>query len=286
MRTNGRLLGAGLVGLGVAVATVATLGPLVLGVIRYRISPTSLNQVVGGNAAALCVVAPIAATVGVLAIREHPAAPVLALAPATFVVYTYVQLIVGNEYLRLPGNVERYFPLLLGVFLLGAAIMIKAWNSVPAADLPVASARVERVAGLLLLGIAAFVVVGLHLPTFLDAMRDSPQSEQYLTSPTAFWLVKLMDLGIVVPAAITVGAGVLRHRPWARKPMYALLGAYTLIGASVAGMAITMGIRRDPDASTATTIGSVLVATALAAVTGYVYRPLFSRAGSRSSPRR
>jgi hypothetical protein len=280
MRTQNRLLGAGLVMLGMAVATVAVLGPLVLDVLRYRISATSLNQIVGGDAAALAVVAPITVAVGVLAMRGHRAAPVLALAPSIFVVYTYTQLIIGNEYLRLPGNVERFFPLLLAVFVLAGALALRAWNSVPAAQLPSTSPGVDRTAGVLLLVIAAFVVVGLHLPNYLDAMRDHPGTVQYLSSPTAFWLVKFMDLGVVVPAATAVGIGTLRHRPWARKPVYALLGAYTLIGASVAGMAITMVARQDPDASTATAIGAVLLTVVLAGLTGAVYRPLFRRAGT------
>ncbi len=222
-------------------------------------------------------VAPVTVAVGFLALRGHPAAPVLALAPSIFVVYTYPQLILGNEYLRLPGNVERFFPLLLMVFILAAAIARRTWNSIAAPRLPAPSAGVDRTAGVLLLVIAAFVVVGLHLPNYLDAMRDHPSTVQYLSSPTAFWLVKFMDLGIVVPAAIAVGVGALRRRPWARKPVYALLGAYTLIGASVAGMAITMAARHDPDASAVTAVGSTLMAALLAGMTGYVYRPLFRR---------
>jgi hypothetical protein len=283
-KARDRLLGVGLVLLGAAVAVVAVMGPLVLDVLRYRTSATSMNQIIGGDAAVLMVVAPVSIAVGVLAMCRHRAAPVLALAPSIFVVYTYIQLIVGNEYLRLPGNVERFFPLMLGIFILAGAIAVRSWSSVPAAQLPANSARADRVAGSLLLVIAVFVVGGLHLPSFLDAIRDQPTAVQYLSSPTPFWLVKLMDLGIIVPAAVAVGIGALRHREWARKPVYAILGAYTLIGASVAGMAITMSLRDDPDASMATLIGMTLLAVLLAGVTGYVYRPLFRRVKVRSGP--
>ncbi|GIM89975.1 hypothetical protein [Paractinoplanes toevensis] len=263
-------------------ATVAVLGPLVSGVLRYRTSPTSLNQIIGGDAAVLVVVAPVTVAVGVLAWRGHPAAPVLALAPSILVVYTYTQLILGNEFLRWPGNVERFFPLMLAVFVLAAALAIRAWHDIPAAELPATSARADRTAGVVLLTIAAFVVVGLHLPNFVDAMRDRPSGVQYLSSPTAFWLVKFMDLGIVVPAAIAVGIGALRHRQWARKPMYTLVGAYTLIGASVTGMAITMTARNDPEASATVIAGSALMAALLAAIGSYLYRPLFRRHPARS----
>jgi deazaflavin-dependent oxidoreductase (nitroreductase family) len=134
-------------------------------------------------------------------------------------------------------------------------------------------------AGLILLGtaVATVAVLGPLVSGVLRYRRDQPTSVQYLTSPTAFWLVKFMDLGIVVPAAIAVGIGALRHRQWARKPMYTLVGAYTLIGASVTAMAITMTTRNDPDASATIVIGSTLMTALLAAITCYLYRPLFRR---------
>ncbi len=57
-----------------------------------------------------------------------------------------------------------------------------------------------------------------------------------------------------------------------------LVGAYTLIGASVTGMAITMTARNDPDASAGTLIGSMLMTALLTAVTG---RPAPARTTSR-----
>ena len=58
MRSN-RLLGWLLAVLGVVVAALALMGPLVLDVIHYRTSETTLNQISGGDAAALVLVAPV-----------------------------------------------------------------------------------------------------------------------------------------------------------------------------------------------------------------------------------
>ncbi|GAA2908561.1 hypothetical protein Acy02nite_88210 [Actinoplanes cyaneus] len=126
--------------------------------------------------------------------------------------------------------------------------------------------------------------VAAHYPVFHVTHDPSPQTEQPATVRAGSRLLGagLMDLGIVVPAAITVGIGALRHRQWARKPMYTLVGAYTLIGASVTGMAITMTARHDPDASAATVIGSALMTALLAGITCYLYRPLFRRHPARS----
>jgi hypothetical protein len=276
MRTS-RWFGWGLVALGAVVGTTALLGPWGLDVIHYRTSPTTLNQVVGGDAAAFLVVAPVTVLVGVLALRRHPAAPVLALAPSLFVTYTYTQLIVGEEYLRLPGNNERFFPLLLVGFVLAGASAITAWRSAAPEELPPMSRRLARVMAVVLGVVAVYLVVGLHLSSLVDAWRDHPLRTEYVSSPTPFWLVKLMDLGILVPVAAVAAVGLWRGAAWAAKPAYAIIGGYTLLAASVAGMAITMYANSDPDSSLAAVAAFVTFTLAFAALSVALYRPLFGR---------
>lgn len=288
MRAN-RWLGAGLIVLGVAVAACVLLGPLVFEVIRYRTSPTTLNQIIGTDAAALLLVAPASILAGILTLRRHPVAPVLALAPSIFASYTYTQLIVGQEYLRLPGNNERFFPLLLGIFILAGALTLRAWDAIDPARLPARSRRADRVTAGLLLALAGFVVVMLHLPALADAMRAAPTSLQYRSSPTPFWLVRLMDLGIVVPILIAVAVGLLQGTARARKALYAIVGGYALLGASVAGMAITMYASHDPDASLGMVVAATLAALAIGSLAAVIYQPLFAlratpRAAAHPSP--
>lgn len=270
-------------GLGVLIVAYAVLGPLLLDVIHFRTSASGIAQIRGGDLAALIVVAPSCFAVARLARRGHAAAPVLALAPAMFAMYTYSQLVLGNEYLTRPGNVERYFPLLLAIFVLASGLTLHAWRLVPAGELPRLTPRMQRGSGWLLVLIAAFVVLGLHLPSLLGALRDPPTGAAYLATPNTFWVVKLYDLGVVAPAALVVGVGLLRDRPWAHRPAYAILGGYVLLASSVAGMAWSMLLRGDPD-------GSVVLAGALTALVGlaggfaYVlYRPLFGTSAAVGS---
>jgi len=274
MRSD-RTLAGGLAGLGGLVVGYAVLGPLVLDVIHFSTTRSGLNQIRGGDLAALLVVAPVCFVVARLAWRGHPAAPVLALAPGMFAMYTYSQLILGNQYLYRPGNVERFFPLLLAMFILAAAVVLRCWGQVRPAELPTSTARLQRGSGILLLVIAAFVALGLHLPGLVDAMRDQPSSAAYLELPNTFWVVKFYDLGIVVPAALVIGVGLLRHRAWARKPAYGILGGYTLIGWSVAGMAWTMLLNGDPDASSTMVVAFTAISAALTVFAYFLYRPLF-----------
>ena len=146
MRDHDTLLGAGLIGLGAGVAVCSLLGPFVLEVIDYRTSATSLHQIVGSDAATLLLVAPSSVILGLLVLAGRPGAALLGLAPAVFTAYTYTQLIVGNEYGTRPGNVERFFPLLLAVFVLALAVAIGAWTASSSVPLPEATPRADRVA--------------------------------------------------------------------------------------------------------------------------------------------
>jgi len=274
MKSN-RLLGTGLFALAGLIVAYAVLGPLILDVIHFRTSVSGLNQVRGGDLAALVVVAPVCASVGVLAWRGHPAAPVLSLAPAFFAMYTYSQLILGNEYLNLPGNVERFFPLLLAMFLVAASVAIKGWALARPEGLPESTRGLARGSGILLVVVAALVVFGLHLPSLVDALGEHPSGAAYLDAPMLFWVVKFYDLGIVAPAALMVGVGLLRRQAWAFKPAYAILGGYVLLGWSVAGMGWSMLASGDPQASVAVVIAVTGLASAGAVFAYFLYRPLF-----------
>ncbi|SCE69845.1 hypothetical protein [Micromonospora mirobrigensis] len=271
-----RALAATLAALALAMAATSLVGPLGLGLMRYRTSPNTLHQLLGSDLAALVAVAPLTVAAAVLALRRHPVAPPLAVGLAVYALYTYAQVIIGQEYLREPGNVERFFPLLLVVFLLAEAVLVLGWRALPP-TLPSPSPRLGRVAGLTLLVVAAFLVFGLHLRSMVMAWSDPSSLTEYASSPTPFWMVKLMDLGVVAPAAVVVGVGMLRRAGWARRAAYALLTGWTCLAASVTAMAVVMAVDGDPDASVALACGSGVAAIALGGLTVAFYRSLMTR---------
>jgi hypothetical protein len=269
-----RAFGAGLLILAGIEVVAAVLGPLGTGAIHYRTSPTTLNQIVGADAAILVVVAPLTALAAVLALRGWRPAPVLALPPTVFTLYTYAQLVVGQEYLREPGNNERYFPLFLAGFIVAGLIAATAWAAEP--PLGLTSLGLRRLTAGVLLFIAGFLVVGLHLSSFVDALRDVPTRTEYLTSPTPFWLVKLMDLGIIVPVAVATAVALWKKSALVPRVAYAVVGGYTLLACSVTGMAVTMWLRDDPDSSLVMVIAFAVFAIALAGLSAALYRPLLT----------
>jgi hypothetical protein len=272
--TSGRRLAVVLGVLAGLLAAAALLGPLVLDVVTYRTSPTTLNQLLGSDAAVLAVVTPLTLLAAVLAARRSPVAAPLGAGVGAFAVYTYVQVVVGQEYLRVPGNVERLFLLYLAVVVTAEAAVVLGLRAAP---VPPAARRLDRLTAVVLLLEGVFLVVGLHLPTMLQAWRDPGAMVQYASSPTPFWLVKIMDLGIVVPVTVTVGLGLLRSAPWARRLRAPLLTACTCLGASVTAMAVVMLAQDDPDASPVLAAGFGVFTLAFAALTVAACLPLVRR---------
>ena len=262
--------------LGVGAAAVSLLGPLAFGIIEYHASDNAMNQVAGGDFAGLFLVAPVSLAAAFLLWREHRAGPVLAMGPAFYSLYMYSQLAVSGDLARYPGNSERFFPLYLGLFLLGGAVAIRSWT-LTGTDLPAPPRRLDRGFAWFLIVVAVFLTIGLHAPGLLDAWSDAPASSEYLADPVVFWLVKFMDLGIVVPALLATAIGILGGRRWAARARYAAAGWTALLGTSVAGMAIVMQVNGDPAASTANTVVFGSFALIALGIAGRLYRGLLGR---------
>jgi hypothetical protein len=263
--------------LAVGVACLSLLGPLALGWVDYHVVDDVENQVVGGDLAALVLVAPICVLAGVLVLRGRRAGPVLALAPTAFVMYLYTQLAVGGEFAALHGTSERAFPLMLVMFWAAGAGFAIAWRAVDVAALPQLRDALRRSVGSALLLVAAFLTFGLHLPGLVDVVNGPPYGVDYTQGPTVFWIVKWMDLGLVAPLSVLTAVGVLRRAPWARLLGYAVVGWAALLGTAVAAMGLVMVINDDPAASPALAGGFVAFAVAFLALAGWLFRPLLAQ---------
>jgi hypothetical protein len=245
-----------------------------------------INQVIGLDLVLLLVVAPLSCLVGVLAVRRHPSAPVLAIAPGLFVAYLVPQYIVGPNY-HFPGNNQRFFLLHLCLFVLGVAVAVIGWSTIDDDRLPDVSDSDAFLASRVLFVGALVLVVGLHLPGVIDAFSAAPANVAFRASPAAFYLVKLMDLGMVVPASIVVGVGLSRRNPWAEKLMYPLIGWLALDALALSAVAVVMEVNNDPARSLVLVIGLCAVTIVLVSLAVHLWSPLAHPAkGYRSIARR
>lgn len=172
-----------LFGLATGLATISLLGPLETETIRYRYSPSMINQGIGRDAVALFAVVPICIAAGVLVLRGHRAGPVLAFIPSVFAAYMVPQYVIGPDYLGIHGNNEQFFLFHLALFVLAVVVFVGARTTVDRQELRPATGVSDRRRSLVLFGLAAFIALGRWLPAVLDVMGGDPTSTDYLRDP-------------------------------------------------------------------------------------------------------
>ncbi len=276
-----RLIGVGLIGLGAGIAANAILGPLALRVIHFHNSVSGIDQLIGGEAVSLVVVAPLSVAAGALWMRGHKAAAPLALAPSLYALYTYTTEVIGAQYQRYPGNSERFLPLHLSLLALSGAIAAQACARVNESPPPVLRRRARITAAVtLLVPNALFALAWLGQ---LAAYAGGERSQAYRDDPILWWLIKALDLGIVIPVSLATGIGLLRDRPLAAKAASGLTGFLACLAGSVGAMGAVQIAKDDPAASPMIVVVGALAALGAAGVTAYLIR---ASAGQAPSPPR
>lgn len=241
---NHRAEGAASILLGLGIAANALLGPLVFGVIKIRESTNMENQLLGGELTSLLLAAPMAVVAGILWWRRSAVAPLVAMGPAGFGLYTYVQFVLVPDYSRYPGNNEHYFLLYLALVGLSWVLLWRSWRQLSASAIEVPGRGLAMATGSVIVAVnAAFALAWC---ASIAAELRGPLTADYLEHPTAFWLVRLMDLGFVIPIGLSTGSRLLRSGTGATATASGFVGVQLLLACAVAGMAIRMSIRGDP----------------------------------------
>lgn len=252
--------------MGVLIAVSAVLGPLVLAIVRFRTSQTAVNQLVGGEVISLLVVAPLAIVAGVLWLRGNSLAPILGIGPSLYSLYMYIQYVMAPQYERYEGNSEYFFPLYLALIILAWSTAIGAWRALATTSLPALTTRTRGVLGTLMLVLnLTFALAWISsILAVLIGPHGSTTWIEYEKDQTLFWVIRLMDLGFVIPASLVIAVGLIRGAPWSTRLTYAFIGFQTLIVAAVAGMATMMALRDDPSANPVFLVVTVTLTIALA----------------------
>ena len=108
------------------------LGPLGVGLLVWRVSANGLNQTYGADAASLLLVVPATLAAAWLWRVGHRLAAPLALGVGLATLYYAIAETLGGDYLRYPGNNERFFLLFLALIILSWTIAVRAWSALDA----------------------------------------------------------------------------------------------------------------------------------------------------------
>ncbi len=240
-----------LVGL-LAVATGALLiylavqGPLVLGHIRYKTDPLILNQIVGQDLVNLFLLSVISIAGGVALWLRKPVAKYLLLATPLYLIYFVLSYTIGWEWSSpaYAGNSEKYFFHFL--FILVAALVVMLYSlSIFPRDRVARFGRKGLAAYSVLLVFFLLVFAAMWMKEVLEVMAKGT-TRAYDIAPTAFWLVRVFDLGFTIPLGL-ISVYLLWTRPASSFPIqFMFYGFFTTMVTAVIAMGAIMGLKKDP----------------------------------------
>lgn len=267
-----RWFGVALLAMAAGLVLNTVIGPLLADVVDYPFSATIRNETVGLEAVSALVVAPLFVWSAVLGLRDDWRGAVLALGPSAYVVYMFVQYVAGPQYL----TYQPVTLLHLAVFALAGALLIRAWT-LTAGRLPARSLRSHRRWAVALGAMSLFILMRWSMAWSGMADRAAIE-ESYLDDPGMHWTIFLLDLGVIVPAALVTALGLWVARPWSATALYALMGWFALVPPSVTTMGVVKHLNGDPFAPGFENMTSLAVGGVVFVVLAVIlYRPLFRK---------
>lgn len=253
-----------------ALAANVLLGPLGFGLIQWHVSANGLNQTYGADGASLLLVVPAALAAAWLWQQHRRLASPLALGVGLATLYYAIAEVLGADYVRYPGNNERFFLLFLSLIILSWITAARAWSALD--DSPPAPSRwLRRALGVVMLlggGLIGLAWTAQLVPIALTGNLGP----DYLDSPSAFWTIRIVDLGFIVPMTLWTGVGLWNATRSAVKTAYALASFLTLQSAAVLAMGVVMLWRHDPTASPGLVYALAPITLALAGLTVVLLR--------------
>lgn len=240
-----------LVGL-LAVATGAMLiylaiqGPLFLGRIHYRTAAAINNQLVGQDLVNLFLLSVISIAGGIALWLRKPVAKYLLITTPLYLIYYVLSYTIGWEWSsgRYSGNNEQYTFFFL--FILVAALIVMLYSlAVFPRDRSARFAKKGLIAYSVLFTFFMLVFASMWLKEVWQVMATGT-ARGYEIAPTAFWLVRIFDLGFTIPLGL-ISVYLLWARPATSFPIqFMFYGFFLTMIVAVNAMGITMLLKRDP----------------------------------------
>lgn len=235
-----------------AVATAALLvylavqGPLFLGAIRYKTHPLILNQILGQDAVNLILLGPLSLAGGILLWLRRPLAKYLLLATPLYLIYFVLSYTIGWEWSApaYSGNSEKYFFHFLLILVAALVVMLHSLSAFPK-DRVARFNRKGLAAYSVLLVLFLLVFAAMWMKEVFEVMARGT-TRAYDIAPTAFWTVRVFDLGFTIPLGL-ISVYLLWTRPASSFPVqFMFYGFFTTMVTAVVTMGAIMGLRHDP----------------------------------------
>jgi hypothetical protein len=231
---------------GLCLIYLAVQGPLVRGVLTYKTAAVVNNQLVGQDLVNILLLTPLLVAGAIGLFLKKAFAKDLLIATPLFLIYYALSYTIGWEWSSpsYAGNSERQTFLFL--FVLIAALIILLYS--------LAVFPKNAVSRFTKPGLAVYSVVftlfllvfgGMWVKEVLEVIATGT-TRAYDIAPTAFWLVRVFDLGFSMPLGL-ISVYLLWARPDKAYPVICLFyGFFFTQIVAVNAMGWTMFLRKDP----------------------------------------
>jgi len=225
---------------------LAIQGPLVLGTIAYKTAPVTNNQLIGQDAVNIGLMSPLLILGAIGLFLRKKWAKDLLIATPLFLIYYAISYTVGWEWSSpaYAGNSERYFFYFL--FVLIAALIILLYTL---AVFPKNAESHFKKGGLAVYSTVFVFFLLIFAGMWIQEVRQvvaTGTTRGYDLYPTAFWLIRVFDLGFSIPLGL-ISVYLLWARPDKAYPIVSLFyGFFFTQIIAVNAMGWMMFVKKDP----------------------------------------
>ncbi len=184
---------------GILLAYLAILGPLYMNIIQYKTHITVNNQLIGQDIINLVVMCPILIIGGICLLLRKQIAKYLLAASPLFLFYYALSYSIGWEWSSAvyTGNSEKFAFHFIYIIIAGLILLLYSLSLFPGK----VSSHFKK-AGLIVYSVLfplfLMIFASMWIKGIIEVMQTGT-SNGYAEAPTAFWLVRAVDLGFCIP---------------------------------------------------------------------------------------
>ncbi len=231
---------------GIILIYLAIEGPLFLQHIKYKTAGIINNQLVGQDMVNMFVLSPILIIAGITLYLKKKIAPYLLIITPLFLIYYVLSYTIGWEWSspEYSGNSESYTFHFLFI-LISSLIMLLYSLSIFPQNVESTFRKKGLIVYSVLFSFFLLIFASMWIKEVLEVMSTGT-TRAYDVAPTAFWLVRIFDLGFTIPLGL-ISVYLLWARPNTTYPVqFMFYGFFLTMIIAVNAMGISMFLKDDP----------------------------------------
>jgi len=228
---------------------IVVLGPLGTGTIQYRTSQSGIWQLEGQDIANLILIVPALLIGGILhLLRKNGSKYFLILAPITLM-YAGLSIGLGQEWNNpdYDGNIEQYSWLFMVLVIGGLILLVACLSMFTKEEVPEFRPKSLKIyVAVMSVFLLLFALMWISELIEVTSTGDT-SSGSYESTPTLWWVVRYLDLGITIPLGFLALFLLLRRRESSYPVVLLAFGFFVTTGTAVNCMGWIMLLNNDPE---------------------------------------